>query len=119
MLAIALSVLSFLVIREVRVDLSAFDAAPARQVASAVVPAEAVSIRRLMLRSHELRVGDPAGAATSWLASSAVLKAADEDRGVLGRRQIRAYQLDDARVTVVLEPFEPQGALRVAAIYLR
>ena len=118
-LALVLSIFTFLVIRELRADLRALNAAPARQAATAGVPAEAVSIRTLMLRSHEVRVGDSAVAATSWLGSSAVLKASNEERSVLGRRQIRAYQLDEARVTVVLEPFEPQGALRVAAIYLR
>jgi len=120
-LSTALVVLALLVARELRVVPPALAAAPASAIppASVAVPAEAVSIPALMVRSREVRVGDPAPAATSWLARSAVLKASAEDRGALGRRQIRAYQLDDARVMVVLEPFEPQGALRVAAIYLR
>ena len=86
--------------------------------ATAVIPADAVSISTLHVDGRTVRVGDAAGAAMSSLSSPAVLRLASEEVGPAGRRQIRAYEVDGASVTVVLEPFEPSGALRVAAIYL-
>lgn len=108
-----------LVVRELRVaELFAASRQPATASASAI-PAEAVSISTLLAGGHIVRVGDPAAGAVARLSSSAVLRTASDDRGANGRRQIRSYEVDDASVIVVLEPFEPRGALRVSAIYLR
>jgi len=41
------------------------------------------------------------------------------ERGPIGTREIRSYQLGGTRFIMVFEPFERQGEPRVAAIYLQ
>ena len=107
-----------LAIRELRVQ--RFTPSPAVPVTAAIaIPGEGVSISMLRVSGRIVRVGELAADAVSSLATSAVLRLAADDAGTVGRRQIRSYDLDGASVTVVLEPFETRGALRVAAIYLR
>ncbi len=47
-----------------------------------------------------------------------VLKRQVQERGPLGPREIRSYELSGTRFILVLEPFERRGEPRVAAIYL-
>ncbi len=82
------------------------------------VPAESVSIGTFVAAGREVRVGEVAADAVRMLDSVASPRRVSDDLGTIGRRQIRSYDVANSRVTVVLEPFETQGPLRVAAIYL-
>lgn len=110
-------VVGVLAIRELRVVPAAFAASQQPAPAAAALPAEAMSIPSLIVAGHEVRVGDQAAEAVASL-GSATLRQTANDRGAVGQRQIRTYEVDGANVTVVLEPFEPKGASRVAGIYL-
>ncbi len=116
----AAAFVSLLVLREVRGASQTLTASRDQTAAaSLIVPADGVSIPTFALNGHSLTVGDLAAKAESAFPSSAVLRRASDNRGAIGRREIRTYELADDTVTVVLEPFESRGALRVAAIYLR
>lgn len=110
-------VVGALAIRELRVVPAAFAASQQPAPAAAALPAEAMSIPSLIVAGHEVRVSDQAAEAVASL-GSATLRQTANDRGAVGQRQIRTYEVDGANVTVVLEPFEPKGASRVAGIYL-
>ena len=87
---------------------------------TAAIPAEAVSVPALVLgEARELRVGDAAPAALARLDQSVTLLSTVTERGPLGAREVRSYQLAGTRVILVLEPFERGGDARVAAIYLQ
>lgn len=87
--------------------------------AETAVPGDAVAIPRLILGDGiELAVGQPLAVAEGKLAGS-TLTARTSERGPLGIREVRAYELAGTRFIVVLEPFERKGDLRVSGIYLR
>jgi hypothetical protein len=110
-----------LIVRELRsTPASGPGITPAQSTTSAVVPAEAVSVPTLMLAERqELRVGDRAADAIPRLGQKVTLLSKVTERGPLGDREIRSYQLAATRFIVVLEPFERGGETRVAAIYLQ
>jgi hypothetical protein len=84
------------------------------------MPADAVSVPTLMLGAgNEIRVGDARDAALARLDKTVTLIKQSEERGPLGAREIRAYQLAGTNFILVFEPFERRGAPRVAAIYLQ
>jgi len=114
----AAALVFLLVVRELRVPQALAASAEPANAAALALPADVVSIPTLALNGRVVKVGDLAAAAESALPASAVLRRTS-DRGAVGAREIRTYQLDGETVTVVLEPFETQGAVRVAAIYLR
>jgi len=68
---------------------------------------------------HEIRVGDARGDALAHLDPSVTLVKQSDERGPLGEREVRAYQLSGTKFILVFEPFELRGAPRVAAIYLQ
>jgi hypothetical protein len=117
----ATCVVAMLVVRELRVAPQAFASATASATttAAATVPAEAVSVPTLMLGAHEIRVGDSARDTLGRLDPSIVLVKQADERGPLGPRQIRSYQLAGTNFILVFEPFERAGEPRVAAIYLQ
>ena len=123
-LCAATCIVGMLAIRELRVAPQAFATPRAAALSvgmraeAAAVPPEGISIPTLVVGAQELQVGDLAGEAVRLLAATATLAATSDERGPLGLRQIRSYQLDGSDVIVVLEPFERQGPMRVAAIYL-
>ena len=87
---------------------------------SVAVPSDAVSVPTLMLGAgNEIRVGDARGDALARLDATVTLVKQAEERGPLGPREIRAYQLAGTKFILVFEPFERRGAPRVAAIYLQ
>ncbi len=110
-----------LVVRELRVAPRAVAATTEPMSATSVsVPSDAVSVPTLMLGAgNEIRVGDARGDALARLDATVTLVKQAEDRGPLGAREIRAYQLAGTRFILVFEPFERRGAPRVAAIYLQ
>jgi hypothetical protein len=86
----------------------------------AAVPARAVSVPALLLMNGvQIRVGDTETRVSELLGASAQTGAASEDRGGLGRRLTRAYRSQGTTFLLVFEPFERDGPLRVAGIYLQ
>jgi hypothetical protein len=112
-----------LVVRELRNVPRATAAAAAAESASAgsvSMPADAVSVPTLMLGAgNDIRVGDARDAALAHLDKTVTLLKQSEERGPLGAREIRAYQLAGTKFILVFEPFERRGAPRLAAIYLQ
>jgi hypothetical protein len=110
-----------LVVRELRVAPRTAAATTEPVSATSVsVPSDAVSVPTLMLGAgNEIRVGDARGAALARLDATVTLVKQAEERGPLGAREIRAYQLAGTSFILVFEPFERRGAPRVAAIYLQ
>ena len=108
-----------LIVRELRVAPAA--AGSTEPVSSATaVPADAVSVPTLMVGgAHEIKVGDRAADALGQLGTSVTLVNQTLERGPIGTREIRSYQLGGTRFIMVFEPFERQGEPRVAAIYLQ
>ena len=114
-LAVGLLIVSEL--RVPRAPVGRESAAPARIEPS--VPDDAVAAPKLMLGGGvELAVGEPADQATMKLAAAAETSRVSE-RGPLGAREIRSYELAGTRFIIVFEPFERNGETRVAGIYLR
>jgi hypothetical protein len=110
-----------LIVRELRsTPASVPGITPATTTTSAAVPADAVSVPTLMLaEAQELRVGDRAADAIARVGQKVTLLSKITERGPLGDREVRSYQLAATRFIVVLEPFERGGESRVAAIYLQ
>jgi len=109
-----------LILRELRT------APPAQPIAAApttalpaAVPQRAVSVPSLMLLDgRQIRVGDTLARVdeiASWPAAGGRQVI---DRGALGERMTRFYERQGTSFVLVFEPFERDGALRVAAIYL-
>lgn len=86
----------------------------------AAVPARAISVPvLLLLDGRQVKVGDTVEQAASVLGRSAEVGRQVVDRGALGERLTRYYELEGTRFLLVFEPFERGGSLRVAAIYLQ
>jgi hypothetical protein len=109
---------ALLIVRELR---GAGASAPSSAIpAAAAIPAEAVSVPALAMgEARELRVGDSAVDALERLGQKVTLLSKITERGPLGDREVRSYQLAGTRFILVLEPFERGGELRVAGIYLQ
>jgi hypothetical protein len=83
------------------------------------VPARAVSVPMLpFLDGKDVKVGETFAAVAARLGRSAELGRQEVDRGSLGDRMTRFYEYSGYRFILVFEPFERNGVLRVAAIYL-
>ena len=110
-----------LVVRELRgVPRATAEAPEATSAGTISMPADAVSVPTLMLGAgNEIRVGDARDAALARLDNAVTLLKQSEERGPLGAREIRAYQLAGTKFILVFEPFERRGAPRLAAIYLQ
>jgi hypothetical protein len=110
-----------LMVRELRVaPRAAASAAEPVSATATAVPADAVSVPALMLGAdRDVRVGNFADDALAKIGSAAVLVQQVAERGPLGARDVRTYKLAGTTFILVLEPFERNGAPRVAAIYLQ
>lgn len=109
-----------LIVRELRVAPAAGGGSTEPASSVAAVPTDAVSVPTLMVGGdHEIKVGDRAADALTQLGASVTLVKQTEERGPIGAREIRSYQLAGTRFIIVFEPFERRGELRVAAIYLQ
>ena len=85
----------------------------------AAVPARAVSVPVLpFIDGKEIRVGESLAAVVAKLGRAAEVGRQEVDRGALGERITRFYDYAGSRFIVVYEPFERNGEIRVAAIYL-
>ncbi len=109
-----------LIVRELRTAPRAA-AAPA-PVASlpAGVPTRAISVPvLLLLDGREVRIGQGVDEVARVLGRAAEVGRQMVDRGALGERLTRFYDHNGTRFVLVFEPFERNGAMRVAAIYLQ
>jgi hypothetical protein len=85
----------------------------------AAVPPRAVSVPVLpFLDGKEIRIGETVSAVAARLGRSAESGRQEVDRGSLGERLTRFYEYAGSRFILVFEPFERNGEVRVAAIYL-
>lgn len=110
-----------LVVRELRTTPQGVAASGAPEAAptATTVPSDAVSVPTLMLGTKEIRVGDLEADALARLDAQVRLVKQSTERGPLGERSIRSYQLSGTSFILVFEPFERRGAPRLAAIYLQ
>jgi hypothetical protein len=89
--------------------------------ADAAVPPEAVAVPALTLGTSEIKVGDSRSDALSRLTAFSPAPRVTRqttERGPLGPREVRWYQLSGTSFILVFEAFERHGEPRVAAIYL-
>jgi hypothetical protein len=110
-----------LIVRELRTAPRAA-AAPETPVSAlpAAVPTKAISVPvLLLLDGKEVRVGDSVDRVARTLGRSAEVGTQLADRGALGDRLTRFYEHNGTRFCLVFEPFEREGELRVAGIYLQ
>lgn len=114
-----------LIFREVRpaavpaVRANVVTAPPAATATPAAVPAGAVSVPVLpFVDGKEVRVGETVAAVAARLGRSAEVGRQEVDRGSFGERLTRFYEYADSRFILVFEPLEPNGEVRVSAIYL-
>ncbi len=85
----------------------------------AAVPARAVSVPVLpFIDGKEIKVGESFAAVVARLGRAAEVGRQEVDRGPFGERVTRFYEYGGSRFIVVYEPFERNGEVRVAAIYL-
>jgi hypothetical protein len=105
---IATIAVALLIARELRVSTPVAQAAPETDtVLPVAVPARAISVPvLLLLDGKEVRVGAEVGRQ-------------QVDRGALGDRLTRFYEYRGTRFVLVFEPFERNGTMRVAGIYLQ
>lgn len=115
-------VVATLIARELRTAPRAAAAPDASAVSAlpAGVPTRAISVPvLLLLDGKEVRVGDPVDEVARTLGRSAEVGTQLADRGALGERLTRFYEYNGTRFVLVFEPFERNGELRVAGIYLQ
>jgi hypothetical protein len=93
-------------------------AAPAATPTSSPELSIAVSVLPLP-DGQELRVGDPAEKVSRILAKAAEVGLPRVERGRMGDRVTRRYEFGPVGFTLVMEAFERNGVMRVAAIYIR
>jgi hypothetical protein len=111
-----------LILRELRPAPAVRPAPVARPLVASIpaaVPARAVSVPVLpFLDGKEVRVGETVSAIAARLGRAAESGRQEVDRGSLGERLTRFYEYAGSRFILVFEPFERNGEVRVAAIYL-
>lgn len=109
-----------LIVRELRVAPPPSAQTDPASSSVAAVPPDAVSVPTLMVGgAHEIKVGDRAAEALKQLVAPVTLVKQTVERGPIGNREVRSYQLAGTQFILVFEPFERKGEPRVAAIYLQ
>ena len=110
-----------LIVRELRTTPRAAAAPePAASTMPAGVPTRAISVPvLLLLDGKEVRVGQSVDEVARMLGRAAEVGRQLADRGALGERLTRFYDHNGTRFVLVFEPFERNGVLRVAGIYLQ
>ncbi len=93
-------------------------AAPAEMPAA--LPSLSIPVSVLPLpNGEELRLGDGVERVSRVLGRRAETGVETVDRGRMGRRITRGYQVGNTRFMLVLEAFERNGEMRIAAIYVQ
>jgi hypothetical protein len=118
-----LTAVGAMVVREVRTSpLPPRTALVARVLSTSVpaaVPARAVSVPMLPFQDgKEVKVGDSVSTVATALGRAAEVGRQEIDRCTLGERLTRFYEYGGARFILVFEPFERNGEVKLAAIYL-
>jgi hypothetical protein len=111
-----------LIFRELRMTPAAPVQAEARvpDALPAAIPARAISVPvLLLLDGKQVKVGDTVDAVARSLGRSSEVGRQLADRGALGDRLTRFYDYSGTRFVLVFEPFERNGSMRVAGIYLQ
>jgi hypothetical protein len=113
----------FVIVDQLRADPLLPRSAPvARALSTSVpstVPSRAVSVPMLPFQDgKEVKVGDSVSSVATALGRAAEVGRQEVDRGSLGERLTRFYEYGGARFILVFEPFERNGEVRLAAIYL-
>jgi hypothetical protein len=111
-----------LIVRELRTAPRAAGSAsePASLSLPAGVPTRAISVPvLLLLDGKEVRVGQSVDHVSRALGRASEVGRQLADRGALGERLTRFYDHNGTRFVLVFEPFERNGDLRVAGIYLQ
>lgn len=111
-----------LIVRELRTAPRAAGSltTPAAVSLPAGIPSRAISVPvLLLLDGKEVRVGQTVDHVSRVLGRSAEVGRQLADRGALGERLTRFYEHNRTRFVLVFEPFERNGELRVAGIYLQ
>jgi hypothetical protein len=112
-----------LIVRELRTapaGVTSASVVPMPAALPAAVPARAISVPvLLLLDGRQVKVGDSVADVARVLGRAAEVGTQVVDRGALGERLTRYYEHDGTKFLLVFEPFERNGALRVAAIYLQ
>ena len=111
-----------LIVRELRTAPRAAGSVsePASLSLPAGVPTRAISVPvLLLLDGKEVRVGQSVDHVSRALGRASEVGRQLADRGALGERLTRFYDHNGTRFVLVFEPFERNGALRVAGIYLQ
>lgn len=121
-LAATLSV-TVMIIRELRGSPSSVSAAPSVQelpTRPPAVPEQAVSVPILALADGvQLHVGDTLASVSSRLGRAAEVGRQEVDKGQVGERLTRFYDVQGKRFILVFEPIEKDGEQRIAAIFLQ
>jgi len=111
-----------MILRELRPSPTVHTVQAARPLVASIpaaVPARAVSVPVLpFLDGKEIRIGETVSAVAARLGRAAESGRQEVDRGSLGERLTRFYEYAGSRFILVFEPFERNGEVRVAAIYL-
>jgi hypothetical protein len=113
-----------LIMRELRTAVPVATPAAAAGRSPAVLPAgipmRAISVPvLLLLDGKEVRVGDSVDHIADLLGRSAEVGTQVVERGPIGERLTRFYEHAGTRFVLVFEPFEANGAMRVAGIYIQ
>ena len=111
-----------MIVRELRTAPRAAGSAsdPASVSLPAGVPTRAISVPvLLLLDGKEVRVGQSVDHVSRALGRASEVGRQLADRGALGERLTRFYDHNGTRFVLVFEPFERNGDLRVAGIYLQ
>lgn len=109
-----------LIVRELRTAPRAAAVPEPAAVLPAGVPTRAISVPvLLLLDGKEVRVGQSVDQVARVLGRAAEVGRQHADRGALGERLTRFYDHNGTRFVLVFEPFERNGELRVAGIYLQ
>ena len=111
-----------LIVRELRTVPRAALAAPETPPSGipSGVPSRAISVPvLLLLDGKEVRVGQTVEQVSQALGRAAEVGRQHADRGALGERLTRFYEHNGTKFVLVFEPFERNGQMRVAGIYLQ
>ena len=120
LLLVGTLLVGLLILRELRVTPPPVAQGEPASSSATAVPSDAVSVPTLMVGgTHEIKVGDRATEALKQLVAPVTFVKQTVERGPIGTREIRSYQLAGTQFILVFEPFERKGELRVAAIYLQ
>jgi hypothetical protein len=119
-LLVATLTVGTLILRELRTAHAPAALTPdIRTVVPSETPSHGISVPALLLDGQAVRVGDHLDQISRFLGPGAQQGEEVREPGPIGARLTRTYRHANTRFVLVLEPFETNGPLRVAAIYIQ